>query len=264
MRARTAFAMLLLAGCNDAGQADVTRILTGGLLTDRMLGIGQPTEPDRMAIAAAESDEEDEGVQNVRLALGRREATASLIQEQGQRRLWRAPGGVVVATDGARVVATSGLPQMVTATRFDGPDPLEDPKALIGRSVEARRLVDIMGAARDPASMRFGLSFDCRLRGFRTEEAHTILVEERCRVPGFSAISNRFWADERTNRVGFAQQWVGPGISPLSLDFDDEDEDEAPTPIAAAPAAPADPAPAAAPPSPPAPPASARGRRADR
>ena len=204
-------------------------------------------------------DEED-GVPFVRMALGRREASASLMQTQGQRRLWRASGGVVVATDGARVVATSGLPQMVMATRFDGPDPLEDPKALINRSAEARRLVDIAGAARDPASMRFGLSFDCRLRGYRTEEEHMILLEERCRVPGFSPVLNRFWADERTNRVGFAQQWVGPGIGPLSLDFDDEDD----APSAAAPAAPAGLAPVAAAPSPPAPPPSAPDTPADR
>jgi hypothetical protein len=139
--------LLVLLGCNDAGNVDVTRVVTGGLLTDRMLGLGQPTEPDRMAIAERESDEGD-GTPFLRMALGRREATASLMQTQGQRRLWRAAGGVVVATDGARVVATSGLPQMVMATRFDGPDPLEDPKSLIGRSAEARRLVDIAGAAR--------------------------------------------------------------------------------------------------------------------
>lgn len=260
MHARTALALLLLlAGCNDSGNVDVTRIVTGGLLTDRMLGFGQPAEPDRMAIAERESDAED-GTPSVRMALGRREATASLMQTQGQRRLWRAAGGVVVATDGARIVATSGLPQMVMATRFDGPDPLEDPKSLIGRSAEARRLVDIAGASRDPATMRFGLSFDCRLRGFRTEEEHMILVEERCRVPGLSPVLNRFWADERTNRVGFAQQWVGPGIGPLSLDFDDDDEPA----TAAAPAAPADPATAAAPPSPPAPPPSAPDTTADR
>jgi hypothetical protein len=224
--------LLVLLGCNDAGNVDVTRVVTGGLLTDRMLGLGQPTEPDRMAIAERESDEGD-GTPFLRMALGRREATASLMQTQGQRRLWRAAGGVVVATDGARVVATSGLPQMVMATRFDGPDPLEDPKSLIGRSAEARRLVDIAGAARDPATIR---------------------------VPGFSPVLNRFWADERTNQIGFAQQWVGPGIGPLSLDFEDEDD----APSAAAPAAPAAPAPAAAPPSPPAPPPSAPDTPADR
>lgn len=214
-------ALIALTGCNRPGGTDVTRGLTGGLLSDSMFGASGPREPDRMAIAAAESEEGEDGPQMVRLALGRRQASATLIQEQGQRRLWRAPGGVVVSTDGARVVATAGLPQMVMATRFDGPDPLEDPKSLIGRSVETRRLVDVMGASRDPSTMRFGLSFDCRLRAFRTDEEHMILIEERCRVPGLSPVSNRFWADEGSNRVGFAEQWVGPGVGPLSLDFED-------------------------------------------
>ena len=117
------------------------------------------------------------------------------------------------------LVATSGLPQMVMATRFDGSDPLTDPRALIARSAEARRLVDISGASREPATMRFGVSFDCRLRAAETEDGY-ILVEERCRVPGFSPVVNRFWADGQTGAVGYAEQWAGPGIGPLALDFD--------------------------------------------
>jgi len=180
----------------------------------------QGTEPNRLAIAEAESAEvEEEGIETIRLSLGRRRATATLIQQQGTRRMWRAPGGVVVATDGARVVGTSGLPQMVMATRFDGTDPLSDPRALLTRSAEARRLVDISGASRDPASMRFGLSFDCRLRAAETQDGY-ILVEERCRAPGLSPVINRFWADAQTGVVGYAEQWVGPGIAPLALDFD--------------------------------------------
>ena len=38
--------------------------------------------------------------------------------------------GLSVA-DGARVVATSGLPEVLAATRFDGPDPLANPAALL-------------------------------------------------------------------------------------------------------------------------------------
>jgi hypothetical protein len=105
------------------------------------------------------------------------------------------------------------------ATRFDGPDPLEDPRALLDRSAEVRRLVDISGASRDPETMRFGVAFDCRLRAAPTEEG-MILVEERCRVPGFSPVTNRFWASAETGQVGFAEQWVGPGMGPLSLDFE--------------------------------------------
>ncbi|WP_424810947.1 YjbF family lipoprotein [Roseococcus sp. YIM B11640] len=175
-------------------------------------------EPDRMAIAAAESGEIEPDAQQIRFRIGRRQATAVLIQRQGERRMWRAPGGVVVATDGARVVATAGLPQIVTGTRFDGPDPLEDPRALLDRSAEARRLVDVSGASRDPASMRFGLAFDCRLRADRTED-NDIVVVERCRVPGQSTVTNRFWADEN-GRIGYAEQWAGPGMGLLALDFD--------------------------------------------
>lgn len=204
MRAGLLLSLFLLAGCAEAG---------------RWLGMPAP-EGDRLAIAEAESGEEDDGTTIVRLALGRRQASAALIQEQGERRLWRAPGGVVVQTDGARVTATAGLPQIVMATRFDGADPLEDPKALLGRSVEARRLVDVAAASRAPETMRFGIGMDCRLRGFRTEEEHQILVEETCRAPGMRRVVNQFWADERTNRVGFAEQWVGPGMQPLALDFE--------------------------------------------
>ena len=177
------------------------------------------SEPDRLAIAEAESAEVEDSGEVLRLALGPRRATAALIQQQGTRRMWRAPGGVIVATDGARVVGTAGLPQMVMATRFDGPDPLTDPRALLARSAEARRMVDISGAARNPAGMRFGLAFDCRLRAAETEDGF-ILVEERCRVPGFSPVVNRFWADRETGAVGYAEQWIGPGLAPLALDFE--------------------------------------------
>lgn len=177
-------------------------------------------EPDRLSIAEAESAEaEGEGVEIIRLSLGSRRASATLIQQQGSRRMWRAPGGVVVATDGPRVVGTSGLRQMVMGTRFDGADPLSDPRALLTRSAEARRLVDISGAARDPAGMRFGLAFDCRLRAAETEDGY-ILVEERCRVPSLSPVVNRFWAERETGVVAYAEQWIGPGLGPLALDFD--------------------------------------------
>lgn len=200
----------LLAGCG-------ANSLMGSPIAD-LTRLFAPGEPDRMAIAEAESDEGADGTETVRLALGRRSANAVLIQQQGTRRMWRAPGGVVVATDGPRVVGTAGLPQMVMATRFDGTDPLSDPRALLARSAETRRLVDISAASRDPAGMRFGIAFDCRLRAAETEDGY-ILVEERCRVPGFSPVVNRFWADRETGAVGYAEQWIGPGIGPMALDF---------------------------------------------
>lgn len=194
----------------------MTRMMMSGLA----LGAAAPPEPDRLAIAEAESGEVDNAAPRLRLGLGPRTATAVLIQQQGERRMWRAPGGVVVATDGARVVGTSGLPTLITGTRFDGPDPLANPAELLTRSAEARRLVDQSGAARDPASMRFGLAFDCRLRATRTQEAGVVLVEERCRVPTMAPVVNLFWADEASGRVTHAEQWVGTGLPRMVLVFE--------------------------------------------
>jgi hypothetical protein len=212
--------LLLLAACGGGqggGTSGAIRAVLGGLGLP-MPG-DPPAEPDRLAIAEAESPEVDRAAPQLRLGLGARTASALLIQQQGNRRLWHAPGGVVVATDGARVVATSGLPTLITGTRFDGPDPLENPLELLGRSTEARRLVDQSGAARDPASMRFGLAFDCRLRATRTAEAGVVLVEERCRVPGLAPVVNSFWAEETSGRVTHAEQWVGTGLPQMVLVF---------------------------------------------
>lgn len=203
MRAVLPFLLLALAGCGSQSPFAV---------------FSRTGEPDRLAIAEIESGEAEESGEVLRMALGRRRASAVLIQQQGTRRMWRAPGGVVVATDGARVVGTAGLPQIVMGTRFDGPDPLADPRALLTRTAETRRLVDVSGASRDPSGMRFGLSFDCRLRAAETEDGY-ILVEERCRVPGLSPVVNRFWAERESGAVGYAEQWIGPGLGPLALDF---------------------------------------------
>jgi hypothetical protein len=201
-----------LAACETPAGGDVGRIL-GGALTPQERAI------DRLLIAEVESGQVDSAAPQLRLALGRRNATAVLIQQQGSRRMWRAPGGVVVETDGARVVATSGLPTMIMATRFDGPDPLAAPAALLERSAEARRLVDLADDARNPASMRFGIAFDCFLRAARTEEAGILLVEERCRASGLSAVVNLFWADEASGQVLQAEQWVGTRMQPMVLSF---------------------------------------------
>lgn len=67
-------------------------------------------------------------------------------------------------------------------------------------------------------AVRGRLPFAC---ANRTEEG-LILVEERCRVRGFPSVTNRFWANGETGVVGYAEQWVGPGIGPLALDFEPE------------------------------------------
>lgn len=128
------------------------------------------------------------------------------VQQAGPRRLWRGDGNVAVATDGARIVATAGFGQMLMATRFDTPDPLENAAILLGAEAPARRSVDLQGSARDAASMRFGVALDCVLRASR--DGAWLVVEEACRGAGL-AFTNRFWADPATGTVRRSQQWAG-------------------------------------------------------
>lgn len=162
------------------------------------------------------------GTRALRLGLGAAPPTAYavLLQENGQRRLWRTADGFALATDGARVVATAGLPQMLMATRIDGPDPLAAPEALVGQEGEARRLVDLATAARDPAGMRFGLEIACRLRAAADAEEPALLqVEESCRGPDpVGAFVNRFTLQRADGAVLRSEQWIGPGLPRLTVE----------------------------------------------
>jgi hypothetical protein len=203
--------LLSLCGCGDtplrSAWTDLSR---------RLPAVGDPVPAE-----AAESGT-DNGGPSLRLRVGGRSALAALVSEQGERRLWRAGAGVVVATDGGRVVATSGLREVLVATRFHGPDPLASPAELLDRPAEARRLVDLMRSDRDPQGMRFGVAVRCRLRAAPlAEDAAVLAVEERCRAgaAGGGAHTNRFWADAATGAVLRAQQWVGPGLPPMTVEF---------------------------------------------
>jgi hypothetical protein len=142
-----------------------------------------------------------------------RQAVALLVQQSGENRLWRSPGGMVVAMAGARVVATAGLRDLLAATRMGGPDPLDEPLELLGREAVVSRQVDLMRSDRAPESMRFGVSLNCRLRGSLTDAAEgpqALLIQERCRGGGES-FTNRFWADPDSGGVYRSEQWIGPG-----------------------------------------------------
>jgi hypothetical protein len=146
------------------------------------------------------------------LRWGSRAVVALLAQQSGENRMWRSPGGVVVATDGARVVATAGLRDWLAATRLDGPDPLDEPLQMLGREMPLRRQVDLMRSDRSPEGMRFGLSLNCRLRGSLTDGVQApraLLVTERCRGSG-EGFTNRFWADPDTGGIYRSEQWIGP------------------------------------------------------
>lgn len=140
------------------------------------------------------------------------------VQQAGPRRLWRGDGNVALATDGARIVATAGFGQMLMATRFDSPDPLEDPTALQGREAQARRSVDLQGSGRDAASMRFGVALDCMLRG--AMDGAWMVIEETCRGEGLG-FTNRFWAEPATGAVRRSRQWAGDALGAFEVTVQD-------------------------------------------
>lgn len=190
---------LLLAGCGEVPWA--------GLRPDRR-------SPEPAGIETALPDGPA-----LRLTLRGATSVAALVQEVGERRLWRTAGNRVVETDGGRVVATAGFGEMLAATRFDGPDPLAEAAALLDGPATARRLVDLMRADRAAEGMRFGIPVECWLTAQRTGEAAVLLVEERCRAEGSDQFTNRFWVATEGSAVLRAEQWIGPGLPMLTVDF---------------------------------------------
>ena len=198
---------LLLAACGNSPWARL-----GGTVWDGVVDQLTPVAPP------LEDLPESEG-RGLRLWVNGRPSHAVLLQEIGERRVWRTAAGVVVATEGGRVIATAGLGQMLAATRFEGPDPLASPAVLLDHPAEARRLVDLMAADREPDGMRFGVALDCRLRADRTADAEVLLVQERCRTAGRSGFTNRFWVEAEGGAVLRAEQWVGPRVPMLTIEF---------------------------------------------
>ena len=215
---------LLLGACGDVTAADMLRVAIWPIPLPEALT--PATDPVREAEWDTGAAEPAPAEPSLALALGSRRGVATLVQEEGERRLWRTAGGVAVATEGARVVATAGLREVLAATRFEGVDPLAQLPELGGGEWRGTRVVDVMRSATDPARMRFGLRLDCRVRAAPPPAEDTLLVEETCR--GAARFTNRFWADARTYAVFRSEQWVGEGLPPLVVE------------VLAAPAAPAE------------------------
>ncbi|MBR0684110.1 YjbF family lipoprotein [Roseomonas eburnea] len=214
MRSLSFPCLLLLAACGEVTGADLLRAAVWPIPLPDSLFAAAPTE--REAEWDAPAADPALGEPALALSLGRRRGVATLVQEEGERRLWRTSGGVVVATEGARVVATAGLRQVLAATRFEGVDPLARLPEIGAEEWRGTRVVDVMRSASDPARMRFGLRLDCRLRAAPAEAEDTLLVEESCR--GAARFTNRFWADARSYAVFRSEQWVGEGLPPLVVE----------------------------------------------
>ncbi|MCI0754634.1 YjbF family lipoprotein [Teichococcus vastitatis] len=198
---------LLLSGCGP--------LLPESWVPD-LSALWEPTppeaEPDPPGSLAARAPAD--GTPALRLTWAQGSATALLVSQNGERRLWRSGGGVVVATDGARVTATAGLREWIAGTRLDGSDPLDEPLALLVQSASLRRQVDFMRNDRSPDRMRFGVALSCRLGA--TQQGPVVLVRETCRGGG-NSFTNRYWADPATGGIFRSEQWVGE-IGAMRLD----------------------------------------------
>jgi hypothetical protein len=203
MRARPLLP-LLLAGCGDT-------------LLARTAGTAWTEAVELVAPPLEDLPEPDGPV--LRLWIRGRPTAALLLQEIGERRIWRTAAGHVVSTEGGRVTATAGFRRYVAATHFDGPDPLANPSELLDRPAAARRLVDLQAPDGGPEGMRFGLALDCRLRAEPTEDAELLLVQERCRSRGRLGFTNRFWVEAAGGAVVRAEQWIGPDMPMLVMEF---------------------------------------------
>ncbi len=165
-----------------------------------------------------EAEEEPRDDQPVlRLTRSGRPGFARQVQEQGRQRIWRGRDGLVIATDGARVTGTAGLPNVLVATRFDDGDPIQSPVAIRGNPRDSRRVVDLATPDRDPRNMRFGLVVQCRVFGRMEPDEAGMTVVERCTSPNFRPFRNWFYVDIGTGTVTDSEQWVGPDTPPLRM-----------------------------------------------
>jgi hypothetical protein len=205
--------LLLLAACGNTTGADVLRVMVWPIpVPDDLFGSSDSRREASWDGTTAPAQAEAA----LALTLGSRRGVALLVQEEGERRLWRTSGGVVVATEGPRVVGTAGLREVLASTRFEGADPLARIGELGSTPVAGARVVDVMRSETDPARMRFGLRLECRVSAGPAEVEDTLLVRETCR--GAARFTNRYWADARSFAVFRSEQWIGEDLPPLLLE----------------------------------------------
>lgn len=196
-------ALLGLAGC---GATPIAVALRGAQASATAPTGAAPTGPES-------TRPEFTGPESTRPALrvtgARRPFLFTLVQQSGERRLWRAEGGAALATEGPRITAIAGLGPGLAATRLDQPDPLANPIALLGRSATTRRSIDLRGADGEAAGLRFGVALSCRLAA--VTEGAWLVVTESCTGPDI-AFENRFEAEAATGQVRRSRQWVGDAV----------------------------------------------------
>jgi hypothetical protein len=193
---------LMLAGCGVLGGAGVIGSAPPA---------GQMVQPDQLAPLAAPPPG-----RALWAELGQDAGPARPVREEGPRRLWRMDQGFVFVTEGARVVATAGLPTMLLASAPIGEDPLRRAAPLGPAPVRVAHSLDLSGADGRPEQMRFGQVVQCRIEA---EEPAIGGVIERVEIcEGAAFFTNRFWFRAADRVLIRSEQWIGRDVPPLRLE----------------------------------------------
>ena len=193
---------LMLGGCG---------VLGGAGLFGRAPPSGQMLPPEQLAPLAAPPPG-----RSLWAELGQDAGHARPVRVEGARRFWRMDQGVVFVTEGARVVATAGLPTMLLASAPIGEDPLRHAAPIGPAPVRLAHSLDLAGADGKPERMRFGQVVQCRIEP--EEPAIGGLIERLEICEGAAFFTNRFWFRAADRVLIRSEQWIGRDVPPLRLE----------------------------------------------
>jgi hypothetical protein len=201
MKAASLLLALMLGGCGVLGGAGLTAPAPQGQLVPPEALAPLAAPPPGRALWAE---------------IGEDAGPARPVREEGPRRFWRMDQGFVFVTEGARVVATAGLPTMLLASAPIGEDPLRRAAPLGPAPIRLAHGFDLSGAEGRPEQMRFGQVVQCRIEA---EEAAIGGVIERVEIcEGAAFFTNRFWFRAADRVLIRSEQWIGRDVPPLRLE----------------------------------------------
>ena len=206
MKLAVLFLTIILGGCG---------VLGGAPLIGNAPPAGQLVPPERLAPLLAPP-----AGRALWVELGQDAGLARPVRQEGPRRFWRMDEGFVFVTEGARVVATAGLPTMLLANAAIGDDPLRRTAPLGPAPLRLTHSLDLAGAQGRPDQMRFGQVVQCRMEA---EEPAIGGVIERVEIcEGAAFFTNRFWFRAADRVLIRAEQWIGRDLPPLRLEVSAE------------------------------------------
>lgn len=201
MKAASLLLALMLGGCGVLGGAGLTAPAPQGQLVPPEALAPLAAPPPGRALWAE---------------IGEDAGPARPVREEGPRRFWRMDQGFVFVTEGARVVATAGLPTMLLASAPIGDDPLRRAAPLGPAPIRLAHGFDLSGAEGRPEQMRFGQVVQCRIEA---EEAAIGGVIERVEIcEGAAFFTNRFWFRAADRVLIRSEQWIGRDVPALRLE----------------------------------------------